>query len=279
MFSQLEKINQRPEPWAYYTAQDLWDDDYVSRQMLDFHLNGEVDLASRNTDFVEKSAAWIISRFNLGPGVRVCDFGCGPGLYTTRFARTGAKVTGLDFSRNSIRYAQEKATDEGLDIQYRLGNYLDFSSDDKYDLITMIFADFCPLSPEQRQRLLAIVARHLADGGQFFMDVLTTSYFNQAEEEQSYEVCPKNGFWGPDPYYIFLNTWKYNNLNLVLGKHTVVEEQRMREIFNWLQCFSNESLSEEFQAAGLTISDFFSDVAGSPFQEDGAEMAVLAQKS
>ncbi|UCE24654.1 MAG: class I SAM-dependent methyltransferase, partial [Candidatus Zixiibacteriota bacterium] len=80
MFDKLEKINQRPKPFEFYTAETLWNDEHISKQMLDYHLNEDVDLASRNRAFVEKSASWIVSHFQVGSGVRICDFGCGPGL-------------------------------------------------------------------------------------------------------------------------------------------------------------------------------------------------------
>jgi hypothetical protein len=37
MFEQLEKINNRPEPFEFYTAADLWTDEHTSGQMLRFH--------------------------------------------------------------------------------------------------------------------------------------------------------------------------------------------------------------------------------------------------
>jgi hypothetical protein len=54
--------------------------------MLACHLDGEIDLSSRNTDWIDRSADWIISQFKISPGTKIADFGCGPGLYTTRLA-------------------------------------------------------------------------------------------------------------------------------------------------------------------------------------------------
>ena len=146
MFQQLEDINSRPELFEFYTTSDLWTDEYTSKQMLSFHLNGDVDISSRRFSFIERSAAWIISEFDLGAGKSLIDFGCGPGLYTERLASTQAAVTGIDFSINSLEYARQRATQQGLDIQYIHQNYLEFNTADRYDLIMMIFCDFCALS-------------------------------------------------------------------------------------------------------------------------------------
>lgn len=278
MFDQLETINQRPLPYEYYTAQDLWDDEYVSTQMLEYHLNPESDLASRKTAFIDRSAQWIAARFSLEEGKSVCDFGCGPGLYTSRFAKTGAKVTGLDFSRNSVAYAKRQAEENGFDIEYRLGNYLDFQSDEKFDLITMIYLDFCPLSPKQRKTLLDIFQKHLKDDGRVFMDVLTLAFFEQSKEEKTYEYSARDGFWAAGPYYAFNSTWKYTDINLLLNKHVIVEKNRTREIFNWLQCFDGNSFAREAEAGGLEVLESYSNTAGGVFEEKGTEMAMVLKK-
>ena len=109
MFPQLEEINARPKPFEFYTAAELWADDYISKQMLTFHLNGDVDISSRRFAFIDRSVEWIISRFDIREGKSVVDFGCGPGLYTERLARTNASITGIDFSKNSIEYARNRA--------------------------------------------------------------------------------------------------------------------------------------------------------------------------
>jgi cyclopropane fatty-acyl-phospholipid synthase-like methyltransferase len=265
-------------PYEYYTAQDLWDDEYVSTQMLEYHLNPESDLASRKTAFIDRSAQWIAARFSLEEGKSVCDFGCGPGLYTSRFAKTGAKVTGLDFSRNSVAYAKRQAEENGFDIEYRLGNYLDFQSDEKFDLITMIYLDFCPLSPKQRKTLLDIFQKHLKDDGRVFMDVLTLAFFEQSKEEKTYEYSARDGFWAAGPYYAFNSTWKYTDINLLLNKHVIVEKNRTREIFNWLQCFDGNSFAREAEAGGLEVLESYSNTAGGVFEEKGMEMAMVLKK-
>ena len=109
MFEELEKINARPKPFQYYTASDLWTDEHTSKQMLAFHLNGDIDISSRKTQFINRSVEWIVSEFDISSESKVADFGCGPGLYASRLAKYGAQVTGIDFSARSIEYAKQAA--------------------------------------------------------------------------------------------------------------------------------------------------------------------------
>ncbi len=58
MFEELNRINARPKPFEFYTASDLWTDEYLSEQMLSYHLNKDVDLSSRNAAFIDRSAEY-----------------------------------------------------------------------------------------------------------------------------------------------------------------------------------------------------------------------------
>ena len=74
MFKDFEMINERPAPFQFYTASDLWTDEYTSAQMLSYHLNDAVDLSSRNAQFINRSVEWIASYFNIGKGTKIADF-------------------------------------------------------------------------------------------------------------------------------------------------------------------------------------------------------------
>jgi SAM-dependent methyltransferase len=278
VFNQLEEINARPKPFEFYTASELWTDEYTSSQMLAFHLNGEVDLSSRRTSFIDRSANWIVSRFDLHEGSSVIDFGCGPGLYTERLAKTKARITGIDFSRRSIEYARNKARAEKLEIRYVHQNYLEFTSQEQYDLILMIFCDFCALSPAQRKILLEKFAGLLKPNGSILLDVCSLPAFNRKTEGASYAVNRTN-FWSRGKYYEFLNTFKYEDVKVALDKYTIVEKDRIRTIFNWLQHYDQESLAREFAGSGLIVEKYLANVAGDEFDPDGAEFAVIAKKN
>ena len=278
MFEQLKSINTRPEPFEFYTASDLWTDEYTSRQMLSFHLNEEIDVSSRHAAFINRSVEWIASHFNVGAGTKIADFGCGPGLYATRLAKKQADVTGIDFSKRSIQYAQEVAAKGELSIHYVNQNYLDWETDARFHLILMIMCDFCALSPGQRKQLLSKFHSILAPGGSVLLDVYSLTAFESREETAVYEQKLLDGFWSARDYYGFLNTFKYETEKVVLDKYTIVESDRTRTVYNWLQYFSTEALDEESRQCGFKIEDFFSDVAGSPFDPKSTEYAVVARR-
>jgi 2-polyprenyl-3-methyl-5-hydroxy-6-metoxy-1,4-benzoquinol methylase len=109
-FSALESVNEKPRPFSVYTASELWTDEHTSEQMLAFHLDGEIDMSSRRTGFIDNSVRWLNEHFELSKGSRVIDFGCGPGLYTSRIARLQKERTWrLTISRPIISTFSPKA--------------------------------------------------------------------------------------------------------------------------------------------------------------------------
>ena len=278
LFDKLEEINSRPTPFQFYTAEELWTDKYTSRKMLEYHLNESVDLASRNKEFIAKSVSWIVGRFEIGADTSIADFGCGPGLYTTLFAENKADVTGIDFSSRSIQHAKKIADQKELDITYFQQNYLEFDTQKRFDLITLIFCDFCVLSPLQRKTLLAKFYTFLKPGGSVLLDVHSLNTYNNREEVAIYERNQLDNFWSPGDYYGFLNTLKYEKEKITLDKYTIIENTRVRVVYNWLQYFSKDSLQYELEENGFEVEDFFSDVAGSLFSPESPDIAIVARK-
>ena len=276
LFETLRRINERPEVYSRYTADALWTSPDISEMMLRFHLDGDVDLASRRTEFIEASVEWINELFDLGPGKSVIDLGCGPGLYANRLATTGAALTGIDISERSIEYARAAAERDDVEVEYLVGDYLRLDTDRRYDLALMIMCDYCALSPQQRAQLLAKVGRLLEPGGAFLFDVYSLAYFATWEEQVSYGVGLMDDFWSASPYYGFLNTHRYDAEKVVLEKYTIVGEEGTTEYFNWFQHYDVESLSAEVEAAGLVVDQVFGDVAGEPYEEIAPEFAVVA---
>jgi SAM-dependent methyltransferase len=204
-----------------------------------YHLDGSVAISSGTAQFIEASTGWAVEKFNLAGGAAVLDLGCGPGLYTQRLARAGANVTGVDFSSRSIAYARDAAARDGLKVDYVNGDYLTWESEGRFALIMMIMRDYCALAPAQRLALAGKVAHLLEPGGAFLFDV---------------------------------------DSMVALEKFAIVEADRTRTIYNWVQHFSPESLAAELDHAGLEVETVLGDVAGRPYDPRSSEFAVIARR-
>lgn len=278
MYERLENLLKKPAAFGHDTTEALWNDDYISGQMLKYHLDPDAEPASRKAGFIAESIEWIRDYFQVNISFSICDFGCGPGLYANELARTPCTVTGIDFSVRSIAYAQAVADKEHLNATYINSNYLDYSSDARHDLITIIYLDFCVLSYEQRLQLLALSSAHLKPNGKLLFDVHSARHFASADESIHFMRHGEGGFWSPNPCYEFKCTWKYEDQQLILDKRSIIESEQIKEIFIWKQCYETASLKALLHDSGFKIVDLFADVRGRSYNNNADEYAVVAEK-
>ena len=278
MFKKLEEINSRPAPFQFYTADTLWTDNHISKKMLESDLNEDIEVSIQNREFINHSVDWIVTHFGIEKNRRVADFGCGMGTYATQLAEKGADVTGIDFSETFIQHAKEVAKQKEMDINYVLQDSLEFETEERFDLITLLLCDFCALSPSQRKTMLKKFYKFLKPDGSVLIDVYSLNAFNQREEAETYEHSRLNGFWSPENYYCFQNMFKYDEEKVVLDKYTIIEEKRTRVVYNWLQYYSEDSLRKEFEENGFKVEGFYDDLTGTTISPESLEIVIIAKK-
>jgi 2-polyprenyl-3-methyl-5-hydroxy-6-metoxy-1,4-benzoquinol methylase len=103
MINTLFHLLQKPALWQR-SDEPFWDDEHISKGMLEAHLNPDWDAASRKHSYIDSSVKWLSSL--IPANGKILDLGCGPGLYAKRFSDMGYTVTGMDFSKRSIAYAK-----------------------------------------------------------------------------------------------------------------------------------------------------------------------------
>lgn len=95
--------------------------------------------------YMEPGAIEILVSWNIAPGEKMLDVGCGAGQMAIPAAKNGVKVAGVDIASNLIEQARARAQAEGLDVQFEEGdaeqlNFPDASFDVVVSLIGAMFA-------------------------------------------------------------------------------------------------------------------------------------------
>ena len=272
MYDLLYDISKRPEPFSCDTVRELWTRPHLAQQMLAYHLNQDTDLASRRFEEIDRVVNWINAKLDLS-GKNVCDLGCGPGLYTQRFASRGANVTGVDFSVRSLEYAKTHGVRTNLYVE---ADYLSGDLPTGFDVITLIYTDLCALSPAQRKKLLGRMREMINSHGHIVLDVAGIGSFTKKEEATVIEDKLMGGFWAADDYVGIQRTFVYPEQYLTLDRYMIVEPSETWQIFNWLQYFTPESLQAELSAAGLTVEEMTGGLAGEPLTADCDFIGIIA---
>ena len=72
---------------------------------------------------------YLRARMELS-GAAIADVGCGGGIFSEALARKGARVTGIDATRELIDVAREHALESAIEIDYRLGTSSELAASD-----------------------------------------------------------------------------------------------------------------------------------------------------
>jgi SAM-dependent methyltransferase len=277
IISQLIELQQKPVPFT--PGEPLfWDDPHISAQMLEYHLNPDVDAASRRSQIIDRSVNWLIKNLALKAGDSILDLGCGPGLYAARFARAGLHVTGVDYSHRSIDYAINYASENNLDITYSYQNYLELRDESRYDAALLIYGDFCPLNPEQRAKLLQNVYRALKPSGKFVLDVSTRVHRKKYANKNSW-YAQEEGFWKPGPHLVLEEGFDYPEESIWLDQYTVIEANRNVSVYrNWFQDYTPETISKELEQGGFIVESLWGDLTGQPYTDESEWIGLITRK-
>ncbi len=272
--TQLIELQKKPAPFT--SGEELfWDDPHISSQMLATHLNPDIDAASRRPETIDRSVQWMVSTLGLSDGASILDLGCGPGLYASRFARVGFRVTGVDYSRRSIEYASQYAKENGLNITYRYQNYLDLADENQYDAALLIYGDFCPLAPQQRSTLLKNIHRALKPGGKFVLDV-STRVHRKLHGNRNGWYALKSGFWKLTPHLVLEEGFDYPEQSIWLDQYTVIEADGKISVYrNWFQDYTPETITNELSHGGFEVESLWGDLTGQAYTPDSEWIGLV----
>ncbi len=272
----LNFLKDKPQPYQPSTA-PFWDDENISKYMLDAHLNPNIEAASRQLNFIKKSVEWISSMSNKTSGKKLLDLGCGPGIYAELFAELGFKVTGIDFSKRSIEYANRNACLNGKNIDYIYGNYLDIEYRNEFDLITLVYCDFGVLSPNERKSLLKRIINALRTNGILILDGFTKNQISDVPEKQDLYYAD-SGFWCSKPHVCIQRNYHYIETNNYLEQYVIITEDNCDCYNIWNQLFTMKSLSDEIKSTGFKKITFYDDVCGKELSDISKTICAVAQK-
>jgi SAM-dependent methyltransferase len=102
----------------------------------------------------------VVERLQPGPGDDLLDLACGTGAVAELAAQRGARVVGVDLAPVLIETAKERASEQGLEIDYRVGDAenLDFP-DASFDKVSSTCGIMFTPDHEAVARQLARIVR------------------------------------------------------------------------------------------------------------------------
>lgn len=277
MINKILKYDNRPVPYEESTSA-FWNDEHISKGMLEAHINPNLDSATRSHVFVKSSVRWISDIFPPARHNKLLDLGCGPGIYAELFHEAGYRVTGLDLSARSIEYARDSAARKSMDVDYICGSYLDIEYRETFDLITLIYCDFGVLSDADRKTLLQKAFRALKPGGSLLFDVFTEKKYRDKPEFRDW-LGTEGGFWSAKPHLCLHMFYQYDDIATFLDRYIVATEDSVNCYNIWEHVFTPDELRRDLANAGFSQHiDFYGDVSGAPYTLDSETICIDARR-
>jgi 2-polyprenyl-3-methyl-5-hydroxy-6-metoxy-1,4-benzoquinol methylase len=258
----IDKLHIAAQRPALYEKGDsiMWTDKHISRNLLELHLDPDVDSASRSRASIDRTLDFILSFCSDNPR-SILDLGCGPGLYLEKLARLGHDCTGIDFSENSISYARQQAKEKGLQIKYLVQDYLELDMENQFDLIILIYTDIGVLLPLEREGLLGRIRNALKPGGIFIFDVLNDRNLEAKFQENQTWTYEFSGFWKPSPYLELVSGFLYTEHKVFLKQHTILDESdQIRNYRFWTHYFHTDDVRRILSSNGFDNTQHFDNI-------------------
>ncbi len=115
----------------------------------------------------------LLLRINYHP-VRLLDLACGEGSFAVTMAHQGMQVTGLDRSAAMLALARQRASTEGVEINWVVADMTAFSFSPGFHLVTCWFDSLnYVLELAGLRQVFSGVQRALRPGGLFIFDMNT----------------------------------------------------------------------------------------------------------
>ncbi|WP_026476811.1 class I SAM-dependent methyltransferase [Alkaliphilus transvaalensis] len=277
MLKELFKYLKKPAIYAQSTS-EFWDDEHISKGMLEAHLHPNWEAASRCHDFIDESVAWIAKITPSETNKHLLDLGCGPGLYAERLYKRGYQITGIDFSKRSIEYAKGKANERNYDINYIYKNYLEINYKNEFELVVMIYCDYGALSDNNREALLKKIYDSLKPGGKFIFDVFSLKEFEGKNENNTWYMSEESCFWKPEKHICLESHFIYEG-DVRLNQHIIIDKDGKIEIIrNWFKSYTKNTIITEVKRAGFNKIEVYSDVTGKPYTEESKTICIVVEK-
>ena len=213
-----------PEPWAE-GEKIPWQHPEFSSRMLQEHLSQDHDAASRRYEIIDQHIDWIHTVILNKESTRILDLCCGPGLYTSRFAKLGHSCVGIDYAPASIAYAREQMEERSDDCRYIEADVRDVEFGSGYGLVMMIHGELNVFRPEEISRILEKGSNSLADGGCLVIEAHTLEAVQAIGEQGPKWYTTNIGLFSEKPHLLLKEAFWDAGLKVAQERYYVVDAQ------------------------------------------------------
>ncbi len=152
--------------------------------------------------------------------------------------------------------------------------------DGPYDLVLIIYGEFCTFTPAQQENLLKRIHSTLRPGGMLVLDVFTQRYVDRIRGGNDWYVRTKDGFWQETAHLVLEQTFRYPSDSASVVQYTVIgRDGAYRQYVVWWRHYRPAEIAALIESAGFSQVKLYGSIWGSPLRSDGEWIGVTCLRS
>jgi len=221
----------------------------------------------------------IFEQYEIPKTGSLLDLACGEGSFALEMAKKGWQVAGIDQSEEMLRLARHRATESGVQIDFKLQDMRDFAIDDQVDLVTCWFDSLnYLLRIEDVQSAFTKVQQALKPGGWFIFDMNTIYGLAVDWQKQKCYVQQETD----DLLELHQTTYDFEKRMATMRITWFVRNeliwQKYEEI-HFERAYSVEKVKNALVAAGFSFENAYGSLRNlTPVKQDSSRVWIFAQK-
>jgi SAM-dependent methyltransferase len=204
--------------------------------------------------------------------ISILDLCCGPGRFSTLFAKQGCRVTGVDLSPFLLGKARERAKTEGLAIEYVQADMREFSRPDRFDLVMNFFTSFGYFDNKADDMVvLRRIFENLKPGGHCLIELfgkeLLARIFQESRTQES-----------EDGSLLLVRHEIFDDWTRIRNEWTLIRGEKARTFKFHHTIYSGQELKDRMESVGFSSVRLYGGLDGSDYGIDSKRLVVVGQK-
>lgn len=215
----------------------------------------------------------LISLLGIVPPATVLDLCCGVGRHSLEFARHGYRVTGVDRTAAYLQTARQRASAEGLDVEWIEADMREFARGETFDVAINLFTSFGYFEDPAEDRLVVSnLCRSLRPGGALVMELMGKEVLARVFLPRDWTELPDGTLFLQERTVSRDWTWIENRWILVKDG-----QQRAFEVSHRL--YDGAGLRALLLGAGFESVNLYGDLGSAPYDIDARRLVAVARKA
>jgi SAM-dependent methyltransferase len=205
-------------------------------------------------------------------GSSVLDLCCGPGRFSKVLAKKGFSVTGVDRSPFLIEKAKEKASAEGLSVEWVLEDMRHFVRPLSYDLVLNMFTSFGYFDDKKDDlKVLENVFISLKPCGMVLIDVMGKERIAKVLPSTISDVLD-------DGTMVVQRPEIFDNWTRVRNEWIIIKGSNAKKFKFHHTIYSGQELKDRMELVGFESLKLYGNLDGSPYDSNAQRLIITGLK-